>query len=194
MFINPTIAYYSQDCITTAAQALRDDWRLLWEQHVAWTRMTILSAAFGLPDLPQVSARLLQNPDAMGAVMRQFYGDAAAAKFAALIREHLEIAIRLVGAAKAGDAAAAAQIEKQWYANADEIARFLAGLNPYWPQEAFRAMLHEHLRLTKEEATAILTGKYQQSIALYDQIERQALMMADALTGGILKQFPQMFR
>ncbi|MOA27889.1 hypothetical protein D3C78_1487940 [compost metagenome] len=54
-------------------------------------------------------------------------------------------------------------------------------------------MLHEHLKLTKDEAVYQLTGQYQQSIDTYDKIEKQALEMADVLTKGIVQQFPKMF-
>ncbi len=178
-----------EPCMSAAQVALHSQWRSLWEQHVAWTRMTIIAAAHDLPDLQQTAARLLQNANDMGALMRTYYGDAGGAQFAALIRDHLLIAINLVNAAKAGDTATAAQAEKLWYANADSIAAFLASANPYLPADALRAMLHEHLALTKGEAVAILTGDAQRSIMLYDQIELQALSMADALSAAMVRQF-----
>lgn len=180
------------NCITQSQLALHDTWRMLWEQHVAWTRMAIISAANNLPDLNATVARLLQNPNDMGAALQPFYGNAIASGFSTLIRNHLIIAINLVSAAKKGDTAGAAAAEKQWYANADDIARFMASINPYWPQQAIRDMLYQHLALTKAEAVATLSGDHMKSIGLYDQIERQALAMADAISQGIAKQFPQM--
>ncbi|MFZ5973784.1 MAG: LysM peptidoglycan-binding domain-containing protein [Bacillota bacterium] len=168
---------------------LRNTWRTLWEQHVAWTRMTILSDVFGLPDLSFTAGRLLRNPQDMALVMRRFYGDFAANTFKELMTNHLLIAIDLVNAAKAGNAAAASEAEKRWYANADDIAYFLAHLNPNWPQDAIKTMLYQHLSLTKKEAEAIRKGEYNLSIQLYDRIEQQALEMADAISAGIAKQF-----
>lgn len=42
-----------------AEQELSEQLRLLWEQHVYWTRFTILSILFGLPDEEAVVNRLL---------------------------------------------------------------------------------------------------------------------------------------
>lgn len=172
---------------------LSNEMRKLWEEHVAWTRMTIISIANNLPDQELVIQRLLRNAPEMGAVFKPYYGNEKASKYAGLIKDHLVIAVQLVKAAKAGNSAAAAEAEKKWYANADEIAAFLGSINPYWSKEDWIAMLHEHLSLTKSEAVSILTGNYATSIQLYDKIENQALMMADGLTNGIVKQFPDKF-
>lgn len=182
-----------QNCITASQQAFHDTWRSLWEQHVAWTRMTIMSAALNLPDMQHASARLLQNATDMGAALKPVYGDAVASRFTQLIREHLLIAVRLVGAAKQGDTAAAVQAEKEWYANGATIAAFLAGINPQLSENTFRDMFFRHLALTKAEAVAILAGNWQDSVSLYDTLELQALEMADTISGSIMRQYPGLF-
>lgn len=167
--------------------------RLLWEQHVFWTRLFIISAAFGLPDEQPVTNRLLRNPEDFKAALKPLYGEQTASRFAELLRNHLVIASELVKAAKAGDTGAAEKAEKDWYANADEIAKFLGSINPFWSASEWREMLHEHLALTKTEAVNILSGKYEDSITVFDKIERQALEMADVMTDGITKQFASKF-
>lgn len=54
-------------------------------------------------------------------------------------------------------------------------------------------MLYEHLALTKSEVVNILNHNYATGIELYDEIERQALKIADIMTEGIVKQFPYKF-
>ncbi len=180
--------------ISTFEQMLSNHMRLLWEQHVYWTRMLMLSIAFNLPDVEFVAARLLRNPKDFEAALRPFYGEDVAAKFATLFTDHLTIAAELVNAAKAGDSAAAADAERRWYANADQIANFLGRINPYWSAREWQKMLYDHLTMTKTEAVDILTQKYANSINTFEQIEQQALMMADVMTHGTTKQFPQQFR
>ncbi|SBV96141.1 hypothetical protein KL86CLO1_10737 [uncultured Eubacteriales bacterium] len=180
--------------ISASEQTLSNHMRLLWEQHVYWTRMLILSIAFSLPDADFVAARLLRNPKDFAAALRPFYGETLTAKFAELFTAHLTIAAELVKAAKAGDSAAAADAERRWYANADQIAAFLGRINPYWSEQEWRKMLYDHLAMTKTEAVEILTQKYEDSINTFEMIEQEALMMADEMTQGIVKQFPQHFR
>lgn len=167
--------------------------RLLWEQHVAWTRMTIISIAASLPDKEQVEKRLLRNASDMGNLLKVLYGSKDGDEFTYLMREHLLIAAQLVEAAKAGNSREAVKAERAWYKNADDIAEFLNSINPNLPAAEMREMLHEHLALTKSEAVARLSGDFARDIAIYDKIERQALAMADAITTGIVKQFPNKF-
>jgi hypothetical protein len=164
--------------------------RMLWEQHATWTRMTIISIAEGLPDEAQTTMRLLRNPGDIAAVFRPLYGNSIADRLSDLIKEHLVIAADLVKAAKAGNSAAAAEIERRWYANADEIAAFLSCINPYWSREGMTRMWHEHLSLVKAQAVARLKKDYRSDIALYDEGERLLLDMADDFTCGIIRQFP----
>jgi LysM repeat protein len=179
--------------ISKSEQTLNNYLRLLWEQHVYWTRMVILSMAFGLPDVDFATNRLLRNPKDFEAVLKPFYGEAIAANFAELFTSHLAIAAELVKAAKAGNSAAAADAEKRWYANADQIAALLGSINPYWSAQEWQKMLYSHLAMTKTEAVDILSKKYENSISTFDAIEREALNMADIMTQGIVKQFSQYF-
>jgi len=50
------------------------------------------------------------------------------------------------------------------------------------------------LALTKSEAVNILTGNYADGISVFDQIEMQALEMANVMTCGIIWQFPDVFK
>ena len=145
------------------------------------------------PDAGVTANRLLQNQDDIGAAVAAFYGDEAGAQLAALLREHILIAADLVSAAKAGDGAEVAVQHELWYANADEIAAFLASANPAWPEETLAEMMRTHLDQTLAEATARMQGEWETDVALYDQIVDHILEMADTLSDGIIQQFPKRF-
>lgn len=49
--------------------------------------------------------------------------------------------------------------------------------------------MFDHLRMTEDEAVQILTGQYEQSIKEFDDIQAEALKMADVMTRGIIRQF-----
>lgn len=173
----------------------RDAMRKLWEDHVTWTRLYIVSAVAGLPDAGATAQRLLQNQADIGDAIKPFYGEAAGARLTALLRQHILTAADLITAAKAGDDAAVRAASARWYANADSIAAFLAGANPSnWPAGVIRSNMHHHLDLTLAEATARLKGDWAADIAAYDAIHAHILQLADVLSAGIIAQFPDKVR
>jgi hypothetical protein len=181
---------------TTAKQAaFQDAMRKLWEDHITWTRLAIISFAHDLPDLPATQDRLLRNQVHIGNAIKPFYGKAAGDQLTALLKEHIVGAVALLTAAKAGDDALIEQRTDEWYVNGNEIADFLHEANPRnWSQKAMRRMMRGHLDQTLSEAVNRLTGKYADDVRDYDEIHEHILMMADSLSKGIIKQFPRRFR
>ena len=166
--------------------------RKLWEDHITWTRLYIVSALADAPDLKATTDRLLQNQADIGNAVKPFYGDAAGDKLTGLLRQHILIAADIVGAAKAGDKAKLDSSKTHWAANADEIAAFLSGANPaHWPAADMKAMMRDHLDLTTAELVARLNKDWTADVAAYDKIHAQILKMADMLSAGIAAQFPE---
>jgi hypothetical protein len=168
--------------------------RKLWEDHVTWTRLAIVTFADGSAGFNATAARLLQNQTDIGNAIKPFYGDAAGTQLTALLHDHITIAVELLQAAKAGDTDAFNDASARWYANANEIADFLAAANPrFWPQAEMRAAMKTHLDQTLAEASHELGGDYAASVADYEDIHLHILAMADLLSAGIIAQFPGKF-
>ncbi|MGZ8896571.1 MAG: glycosyltransferase [Candidatus Aminicenantales bacterium] len=168
--------------------------RMLWEDHITYTRNYIISALAGLEDQGKIAERLLRNQDDIGNAIKPFYGDAAGAKLTALLRDHILIAVDVVKAAKAGATDDLAAASKKWTANADDIAAFLSGANPNWARAEMTDMLHKHLDYTTQEVVSRLKKDWGADIEAYDKGHAHMLMFADMLTHGIVKQFPAKFK
>lgn len=190
---SPTSSAASGTTISAKELDLRMGMRKLWEDHITWTRMYIVSVAFNNPDSSNIAARLLQNQADIGNAIKPYYGDDAGNKLTNLLKEHINGAVALVSAAKAGNQTALAAANDRWYKNANDIADFLSQANPNWPNDQMKAMMKDHLDLTKQEAVDALDKKYDASIADYDKVHGQILTMADMLSSGIVKQFPNQF-
>lgn len=180
---------------TPKQSLLRTDMRRLWEDHITWTRLFIVSFAAGLPDTDATTGRLLRNQDDIGSALAAYYGAPAGAKLTGLLKEHIVVAVDVLKAAKAGNAADLDVANTKWYANMDEISGFLSSANPeHWPLASVKPFMRMHLDLTLEEASARLKGDWQADISAYEKIHSHILEMADTLTDGIVKQFPDRFR
>lgn len=175
--------------------ALRQDLRRLWEDHITWTRLAVISLTTGSPDTEATVARLLRNQTDIGDAVKPFYGEAAGDELTRQLTQHILIAADVVAAAQAGDGSALADAQARWLANADAIAGVLASVNPrHWELAEMKAELRTHLRLTTEEVVARLQGRWEADVAAYDEIHAHALHFSDLLAGGLVAQFPQRFR
>jgi hypothetical protein len=178
-----------------AAQvAFHDAMRKLWEDHVTWTRLAIVTFAADYEGFDATAARLLQNQVDIGDAIKPFYGDAAGAQLTALLHDHITIAVEILQAAKAGDTVAFDEAKDRWYVNAKDIADFLSAANPeFWSKQMMRADMKTHLDQTLAEAADELAGEYEQSVADYEEAHLHILAMADVLSSGIIGQFPSRF-
>jgi hypothetical protein len=186
---------HTSPAISQKQIALRTGMRVLWEDHIVWTRLAIISLTTGSPDTDATVGRLLKNQTDIGNAVKPFYGNAAGAELTRQLRQHILIAADVVAAAKAGDQAKLAEASARWQRNADTIATVLHSVNPrHFKLAALKAEMRMHLKLTTEEAVARLQGRWADDVAAYDRIHRHILHLSDYLADGLVKQFPQRFR
>ena len=181
-------------CLTPSMVQLSNNLRKLWIDHVVWTRAYIVSAIGGLEDQEEVLARLLQNQQDLGNAIKPVYGEEAGNKLAGLLREHILIAGKIVAAAKSGNQADVAKLNKNWYRNADDIAQFLSSANPNWSNKELKELLHQHLQLLTDDVVARLGKNWDADIRTFDKAENHIIKLADVLSAGIIKQFPDQFK
>jgi len=58
-------------------------------------------------------------------------------------------------------------------------------MSPNYRESEVRKMMYEHLRLTTNEATQNLNHQYADEVGTFDQIQKEAMMMADYFVRGI---------
>ena len=195
--------------------------RQLWTDHIQWTRGYIIEAVDRTPisahlvgiagkpigDLATAlggaisllsaadgaAVRLLKNQEDIGDSIEPYYGRDAANTLTGKLKEHILIAVNLIENAKSGDNDAFAANDKKWDDNIREIARFLSGANPAWPEADVYDLLNQHLQLTKGEVTARLTKNWAADVKASDDLLREAMVIADTLYDGLVAQFPDRF-
>ncbi|MFL5725624.1 MAG: hypothetical protein ACJ77F_04745 [Chloroflexota bacterium] len=174
----------------TASEPVRLALRKLWSDHVIWTREYVVAAVAGSPDAESAAGRLLRNQEDIGSAIVPYYGQAAGDGLTDLLKQHILIAVDLVDAAKSGDNDALGRHDARWTANIREIARFLAGANANWPEDAVFDLLALHLQLTKGEAVARIQQDWAADVKAFDDIFTEILVVADTLYEGLAAQYP----
>lgn len=178
---------------TDFALQLKDKERKLWLKHILWTRHFIVSYTSDLEDKEIVLARLLKNEEDIGNTIKPYYGEDEGNQFTALLREHVVITKKVAGAVKAKNEQELDKQNELWHRNADDLTEFLNHLNPDWSTNGLRETLYGHLQLVTEQLTARVNGAWEADLEACDKGEEHMLMLADTLSSGIIRQFPDKF-
>lgn len=172
---------------------LQDGMRELWSAHMYWTLITV-DAFFNDPKgIDAKLTRLLQNQKDIGDAIAPFYGQQAGDMLTKLLTEHIMGAVPVLQAAQENNTKALEVAIKGWYANATEIGDFLASANTNWPAADTRGALEMHITHTIDYSVSILKGDYSASFGGFEEALNHMLVLADILTDGIVKQFPDKF-
>ncbi|MBB3110829.1 hypothetical protein FHS18_002896 [Paenibacillus phyllosphaerae] len=172
---------------------LNQELRKLWTDHALWTKSYLIAFYGNLPSQEKYLNRLLRNQKDIGNAIKSFYGEEAGNKLGQLLTEHIVIGGQVFTAIKEKNQSKLETANKAWFKNADDIAAFLSKANPNWSQEELRSMLHEHLKLLLADSLSIVNQNWDVDIEATDKGLEHLLKLADVLTEGIVKQFPDKF-
>ncbi|MFH6936329.1 hypothetical protein [Flavobacterium sp. FlaQc-30] len=168
--------------------------RNLWNAHMYWTLITVDAYYNDPKGLSAKLDRLLQNQKDIGSAIVPYYGQAAGDQLAKLLTEHIQLAVPVLKAAKENNKEALDKAVKDWYANAKDIGDFLASANPKnWTAKETQGALEMHITHTIDYSVSILKGDYTQSFGGFEEALHHMVHLADILTEGIAKQFPDKF-
>ncbi|MEH7401635.1 glycosyltransferase [Gottfriedia acidiceleris] len=181
-------------CISNSACNFKADMRKLWMDHLIWTSKYIVSAVAGMPDKDVVLARLLRNQQDIGNAIKPYYGAAAGDQLAKLLTDHIVIAGKIIDAAKANDMATLKTLNDTWFKNADDIAALLSKANPNWTNQALKDLLYTHLKMVTNEAVTRIKMDWDGNVKAFDVGLQHMIPIADTISSGIIKQFPNKFK
>lgn len=177
------------DWLTYGQMNLINTLRKLWMELAMWRRAFLVSYAANFGDLELVGERLYQAPTNLGNVLEVFFGFQIARKVENLIREQIITGIQILTSEGQGDREAVDAGIVRLYGNADQIAAYLAEINPYWNEEEWKRLLYEYYGTTIREMVMVLAGRYADDIVLYENLQDQALNIADYMAMGMIEFF-----
>jgi len=191
--ISPTDA--KEKMVSMKAAELQMTLRDLWVGHIFWVRSVVLATKFGDADAAKIAEEnVVKNAKDIAAAAGTFYGKEAGDKLFDLLAGHYGAIKEYLTAAMAGSVdgkdAAVAKLKK----NAEEIAGFLSGANPKnWPKDTLVSLLLAHGGHHIAQIDAVIAKDYGAEATTWDAMKKHIYTIADALAGGIEKQFPKKF-
>ncbi|GLI37871.1 hypothetical protein KI811_06395 [Geobacter hydrogenophilus] len=179
----------------TARADLQAGLRDLWIGHVFWVRNVALTTKYGDSTAAAIAeGKVVENAKAIAASIEPFYGKPASDKLFGLLAGHYGAVKAYMTASYAGDKAGKEAAKDKLVKNADEIAAFLSGANPYLPKETLKTLLYAHGGHHMVQLDALAGKDFAQEAKVWDDMKNHMYVIADALAGGLAKQFPKMIR
>ena len=174
-----------------ATQAAERD---LWVGHIFWVREVVRGLAEKNPTAAEFAEKqVVANARQIAGSIEPFYGKAATDQLFKLLAGHYTAIKAHATATVAGDSAGAKQAIADLTGNANEIAKFLSGANPNLPEATLKSLLAahggHHVQQNQQLAAHDMAGEAR----TWDAMKSHIYTLADALVGGIAKQFPDKF-
>ena len=167
--------------------------RGLWHGHIVATRDYALAVHAGNAAAEQkAEAAVVDNAKQIAGAVGGFYGAAAGDTTFKALGGHWAGVKALTLAAKAKDAAAEQKAMDDLAANATAIAQFFAGANPQnWTVGQLQGALLMHVGDHKQQVDDMMANApAAQQAELWTGMQNHMNMIADVLSDGIAKQFP----
>ncbi|MBO3276323.1 hypothetical protein [Pseudomonas schmalbachii] len=180
----------AQGAALTTRLALRD----LWVEHIFWVRNYAVANQLGDKAQADTAAReVVANATSIANSLAPLYGQPAADQLLKLLAGHWGAIKAYSDAAVAKNDAKKKAATNDLVSNAKEIASFLSGANPYLPNDTLVNLLTAHGGHHVSQIDQLAAKDYAGEAKTWHAMREHILMIADALAGALVKQFPDKF-
>jgi hypothetical protein len=177
----------------TKAADLRVILNALEREHVDLASQATRNGFDGSADFKASGEALDANSVAISKAVGSVYGAEAEAKFLEIWRSHITFFVNYTVAAKAGDTAGMAKAEADLGGYVDAVSDFFSGANPNLPRDAVKQLVSDHVGLLKGTVDTYGAKDYAGSYSREHEANEQIGKIADAISGAIVKQYPEKF-
>lgn len=164
------------------------------KEHVDLGLIALRSAYDGDEDTGAAVAALDENSKDLAAKVGSVYGDQAEENFLALWRDHIGFFVDYTKGLKADNETKMQQADEDLKGYAQSAGTFFNNANPNIPKDAVVQLAEEHKKLVIASMEAYDKGNYEKAYRKEREANKQVSKIADALTKGIVKQNPGVFR
>lgn len=159
--------------------------RFNWALLAAWTREYIHSVSHELSNIKEIGDRLYRVPVDFYNLVLPFVGKTNADRVLNLTSLRMIALMTIINAMKNNDVETVNVNTLRLYQLADELATFLARINPYWSRETWRTLFYHNIKLNLDLVTSHMSEDIEKDIALYDELMQHSAVLGDEMSRGM---------
>ncbi|MDD3168619.1 MAG: hypothetical protein PHC91_04025 [Eubacteriales bacterium] len=167
---------------------LINDFRALWSDVIIWLRSYAVSVLTEFSDVNAIRNRIARITDELNQKLQPFFGVEQAAQFQQLFLLYLLHADSIISAMKDNDRQAADSAVVALYKDADNMADFLARINPDWSRDQWQNLFYQLTETGIAEIIALYSGDYEKEISIRSRLLKLALVLGDYMASGVINK------
>ncbi|MHB1151046.1 MAG: hypothetical protein ACYCWE_00750 [Eubacteriales bacterium] len=173
---------------SNAQMSVINTFREIWRQYIFWMINNINYIICGFGNESYIAQRVNEALNTFVVEFQKYYQYGDTKIFEVFLRTYLVYATGLLNAMKSGDTQLINEARTEGFKNADKLAAFYAGINPYWSEQEWKNLIYEHIDLIEKRFQSYFNSCTTQII--YDKNFNDHLTrISDYMAEGIIKQF-----
>jgi hypothetical protein len=186
----PVVTGTNQANLTETKAMMRN----LWTGHIFWIRNVVVDNATGNPAAREIAEKeVVANAKQIASTLSPFYGELASEKLFTLLADHYAAITEYADATVVGNAPQQDAALAHLASNADDIAVFLSGANPYLSKDSVRGLIAAHGSHHVAQINQLQEHDYDSEAQTWKVMRKHVDVIADTLTTALAKQFPARF-
>lgn len=159
-----------------------------------WVRNYVLGSHLKDQAMAQAAEKeIVENAKGIAGAMEPFYGQEASDALFELLAGHWTAVKHYNDATQANKSSDAEKAVTELTENAKQIAKFLSEANPNWPEDTLVSLLSTHGAHHVAQIDQVKAKDYEAEAKTWHEMRSHMNTIADALTDGLVKQFPDKF-
>lgn len=186
-------AAHGESSLYTDSSDLRKDLNLKMAEHIGFTSEALKASYDESASSTAAIDELDKNSNELADIVGDFYGDQARATFLKMWQDHITYFVNYTVSARNNDQEGKDQALSDLEDYSREAAEFFAGLNSSLSVDSTKPLFTQHRDLVIASMDDYAAKKYPESFDKESQAYSQAGKIADTISDGIVKQFPDKF-
>ncbi len=174
-----------EQCLNLAQMQMIINSRIYWRLRAVWLRAMMGSLYLHLETAEHVFAYMMNAAHNLTEIMAPFFGREVSEQFNQLLTQNSILLRELIEAQLSNDSEEISRIVNSLYQNNRERAALLNSINPFWNEVQWRNLMDTNLYFTLQQANALASGDYNNSVFLFDRLMAQADLMGDYFAYGL---------
>jgi hypothetical protein len=171
----------------------KEIFRILFTDHVIYTKLVVVSILNNLPDLNVSLNRLLKNQEDIGNGLKLYTTDEIGNELTKLLKKHITLAGNYITAISSLHKDNNKQIiensKNELFKNSDDVSLFISNINPdKYPLNEIKKQFRQHNQHLLDMTMSYHNGEYEKENNIFDAYFKHMIMFSDILSAGLSNQ------